>query len=76
MIRERGIPIFCQVMITIVLVEHDIPIRLQLKKKSNPAILAPQTPLVINRVTKPVDLAKKANPSMRSEEHEQELESM
>ena len=36
-----GIPIFRQVVVTIVVVENDTPIRLQIER-SNPAILAPQ----------------------------------
>ena len=38
---KTGIPIFRQVMVTIVVAENDTPIRLQIKR-SNPAILAPQ----------------------------------
>ena len=38
---ETEIPIFRQVMVTIIVAENDTPIRLQIKK-SNPAILAPQ----------------------------------
>ena len=40
-VMEMGIPIFHQVVVTIVVVENDTPIRLQIKR-SNPAILAPQ----------------------------------
>jgi len=69
-----GIPIFRQVMITIVLVEHNTPIRLQ-TQRPEPCNLSTTTPLVINRVTKLVDLAKKANPCLRNEEHKQKLES-
>ena len=36
-----GIPIFRQVLVTIVVAENDTPIRLQIER-SNPAILAPQ----------------------------------
>ena len=36
-----GIPIFCQVEVTIVVTENDTPIQLQIER-SNPAILAPQ----------------------------------
>jgi hypothetical protein len=70
-----GIPIFRQVMITIVLVEHDTPIRLQIQRPK-PCNLSTTTPRVINRVTKPVDHAKKANPCLRNEEHKQEFERM
>ena len=41
MLMETGIPIFHQVMITIVVAENDTPIRLQIER-SNPSILAPQ----------------------------------
>ena len=37
----KGILIFHQVEVTIIVVENDTPIRLQIKR-SNPAILAPQ----------------------------------
>ena len=40
-LMETGIPIFRQVMVTIVVAENDTPIRLQIER-SNPAILAPQ----------------------------------
>ena len=40
-LMEMGIPIFCQVVVTIVVAENDTPIRLQIER-SNPAILAPQ----------------------------------
>ena len=40
-VMETGIPIFRQVMVTIVVAENDIPIWLQIER-SNPAILAPQ----------------------------------
>ena len=63
-----GIPIFCQVEVTIVVAENDIPIRLQIE----PCNLSTTTPLVINRDTNLVDLAKKANPCLRNEEHKQE----
>ena len=65
-----GIPIFCQVMVTIVVAENDTPIRLQIE----PCNLSTTTPLVINRVTDQVDLAKKAIPYLRNEEHKQEQE--
>ena len=38
---EMGIPIFRQVMVTIVVAENDTSIRLQIER-SNPTILAPQ----------------------------------
>ena len=63
-----GIPIFCQVVITIDVAENDTPIRLQIE----PCNLSTTTPLVINGVTDPVDLTKKANPCLRNEEHKQE----
>ena len=66
-----AILIFRQVEVTIVVVENDTPIRL-LIERSNPAILAPQLLWFVNRVTDPVDLAKKANPCLRNEEHKQE----
>ena len=40
-LMEMGIPIFRQVMVTIVVAENDTPIWLQIER-SNPAILAPQ----------------------------------
>ena len=61
-------------MVTIVVAENDTPIRLQIQRPE-PCNLSTTTPLVINRVTKLVDLAKKANPCLRNEEHMQELES-
>jgi hypothetical protein len=39
-----------------------------------PRNLSTTTPLVINRSHNPVDLAEKANPCLRNEEHKQELE--
>ena len=39
---EMGIPIFRQVMVTIVVAENDTPIRLQIER-SNLAILAPSS---------------------------------
>ena len=69
-----GFPTFHQVMITIVLLEHDTPIRLQIQRPE-PCNLSTTTHLVINRVTKLVDLAEKVNPCLRNEEHMQELES-
>ena len=65
-----GVPIFRQVEVTIVVAENDTPIRLQIE----PCNLSTTTPLVINRGTVPVDLAKKANPCLRNEEHKQEQE--
>ena len=65
-----GIPIFRQVEVTIVAAENDTPIRLQIE----PCNLITTAPLVINQVTDPVDLTKKANPCLRNEEHKQEQE--
>ena len=67
---ETGIPIFRQVLVTIVVAENDTPIQLQIE----PCNLSTTTPLVINQDTDPVDLAKKANPYLRNEEHKQEQE--
>ena len=72
-LMEMGILIFYQVMITTVLVEHDTLIRLQIQRPK-PCNLSTTTPQVINRITKLVDLAKKANPCLQNEEHKQELE--
>ena len=66
---ETGIPIFRQVVVTIVVAENDTPIWLQIER-SNPAILAPQL-LWLSAETDPVDLAKKANLYLRNEEHKQ-----
>ena len=41
LLMGTGIPIFRQVLVTIVVAENDTPIRLQIER-SNPAILAPQ----------------------------------
>jgi hypothetical protein len=60
-------------MITLVSVECDTSIRLQIKRP-DPCNLSTKAPQVINRVTKPVDLTKKANPCLQNEEHKQELE--
>ena len=68
---ETGIPIFRQVMVTIVVVENDTPIRLQIERLCH---LSTTAPLVINQVTDQVDLTKKANPCLRNEEHKQEQE--
>ena len=68
-----GFPIFRQVMIIIVLVEYDTTIQFQIKRPE-PCNLSTTTPLVINRVIKLVDLAKKANPCLRNEEHKQKLD--
>ena len=65
-----GIPIFRQVVVTIVVAESDTPIWLQIE----PCNLSTTAPLVINQVMDHVDLAKKANPSLRNEEHRQEQE--
>ena len=69
-IMGTGIPIFCQVVVTIVVAENDTPIRLQIE----PCNLSTTAPLVINRVSDQVDLTKKANPCLRNVEHKQELE--
>ena len=65
-----GIPIFRQVVVTIVVAENDTPIRLQIE----PCNLSTTTPLVINQVTDQVDLTNKANPYLCNEEHKQEQE--
>ena len=70
---ETGILIFRQVMVTFVVAENDTPIRLQIER-SNPAILAPQLLWLSTKVMDQVDLAKKANPCLRNEEHKQEQE--
>ena len=69
-----GFPIFRQVEVTIVVAENDTPIQLQIERPE-PCNLSTTTSLVINRVTNPVDLAKKANPCLRNEEHKKELKS-
>jgi hypothetical protein len=46
---------------------------LTLDQKTQPYNLSTITPLVINHVTDPVDLIKKANLWLRNEEHKQEL---
>ena len=43
-------------------------------RKIEPYNLSTTTPLVINRDTDSVDLAKKTNPCLRNEEHKQEQE--
>ena len=43
-------------------------------RKIKPCNISTTTPLVINRDTDPVDLAKNANPCLRNEEHKQEQE--
>ena len=68
-----GFPTFHQVMITIVLVENDTPIRLQIQRPE-PYNFSTTTHQVINHVTKLVDLAKKDNPCLQNKEHKQELE--
>ena len=70
LVMGTRIPIFCQVVVTIVVAENDTPIRLQIE----PCNLSTIAPLVINQVTDQVDLAKKANPCLRNEEHKQEQE--
>ena len=67
---ETGIRIFCQVVITIIVVENDTPIWLQIE----PCNLHTTTPLVINQDTDLVDLTKKANPYLYNKEHKQEQE--
>ena len=67
-----GIPIFRQVEVTIVVVENDTPIRLQIE----PCNLSTTAALVINRVMDRVDLTKKAIPCLRNKEHKQEQERM
>ena len=67
-----GIPIFRQVVVTIVVAENDT--NLASDRKIEPCNLITTTPLVINRDTDPVDLAKQANPCLRKEEHKQEQE--
>ena len=64
-IMEMGILIFCQVMVTIVVAENDTPIRAS-DRKIEPCNLSTTAPLVINRVTDQVDLAKKANHCLTS----------
>ena len=65
-----GIPIFRQIVITIIVVENDTPIWLQIE----PYNLSTTALLVINRVTDQVYLTKKANPYLCNEEHKQEQE--
>ena len=65
-----GISIFRQVEVTIIMAENDTPIRLQIE----PCNLSTTTPLVINRDSDPVDLAKKDNPCLRNEKYKQEQE--
>ena len=67
-----GIPIFRQVVVTIVVAESDTD--LASDRKIEPCNLSTTAPLVINQVTDQVDLAKKANPYLRNEEHKQEQE--
>ena len=67
-----GISIFYQVVITIVVAENDT--NPASDRKIEPYNLSTTTPLVINQDTDPVDLAKKANPCLRNEEHKQEQE--
>ena len=67
---ETGIPIFRQVVVTIVVAKNDTPIWLQIE----PCNLSTMAPLVINQVTDQVDLAKKANLCLCNEEHKQEQE--
>ena len=66
------IPIFRQVLVTIVVAENDTDPASD--RKIEPCNLSTTTPLVINRDIDPVDLAKKANPCLRNEEHKQEQE--
>ena len=67
-----GIPIFRQVVVTIVVTENDTDPALD--QQIEPCNLSTTAPLVINRVTDQVDLAKKANPCLCNEEHKQEQE--
>ena len=69
---ETGIPIFRQVEVTIVVAENDTDPASD--RKIKPCNLSTTTPLVINQDTNPVDLAKKAKPCLRNEEHKQEQE--
>ena len=66
------IPIFRQVEVTIVVAENNTDPASD--RKIEPCNLSTTTPLVINRDTYPVDLAKKSNPCLRNEEHKQEQE--
>ena len=67
-----GIPIFRQVMVTIVVAESDTDPASD--RKIEPCNLSTTASLVINQVMDPVDHAKKANPCLRNEEHKQEQE--
>ena len=69
---ETGIPIFRQVMVTIVVTENDTDPASD--RKIEPYNLSTTAPLVINRVMDQVDLAKKANLCLRNKEHNQEQE--
>ena len=71
-LMETGIPIFRQVVVTIVVAENDTDPASD--RKIEPCNLSTTTPLVINRYMDPVDLTKKANPCLRNEEHKQEQE--
>lgn len=59
-------------MITIILVEHDTLIRLQIKRPEL-YYLSTVAPLVINRVINPIYLANKANSCLQDEEYKQAL---
>lgn len=67
--------IYVKFTITPVLVEHNAPIRLQIKMPK-PYSLGTLTPLVINIITNLVGLAKKVNLCPRNKKHKQEHESM
>ena len=69
MLRLQGL-IFRQVEVTIIVAENDTD--LASDRKIEPCNLSTTTPLVINQDTDLVDLAKKANPCLRNEEHKQE----
>ena len=68
---RTGIPIFHQVKIIIIVAENDTDPASDRKIEPYNLII---TPLVINRDTDLVDLAKKANPYLCNEEHKQEQE--
>ena len=67
-----GIPIFRQIEVTIVVAENDTDPTSD--RKIEPCNPSTTTPLVINRDTDSVDLAKKANLCLCNKEHKQEQE--
>ena len=67
LLMEMGIPIFHQVVVTIVVAENDTPIRLQIER-SNPAILAPQL-LWLSTKTQIQLTSPRRLPCLRNEEH-------